>query len=69
MYRGKYEAVYTGKERVLAPFLLTKEDKKVSPQLDLGVTEHVYREEATIQETTLLFRGHLWPRLGAASIT
>ncbi len=43
MYTEKNEAVYTGKERVLAPFLLTKEDKKVSPKLGLGVTGHVYR--------------------------
>ena len=57
MYTEKNEAVYTGKERVLAPLLLTKEDKKVSPQLGLGAIGHVYREDATIQENTLLFRG------------
>ncbi len=66
MYTEKNEAVYTGKERVLASFLLTKEDKKVSPQLDLSVTGHVYREDVTIQENTLLFRGQLWPHLGDA---
>ena len=36
MYTEKNEAVYTGKERVFARILLTKEEKKVSPKLGLS---------------------------------
>ena len=64
MFRRKKGCIQRRGKR-LDHYLIQKENKKVSLQLGLGETGHVYREEtssvyredATIQENTLLFRG------------